>query len=172
MSAVEMYDHILAHGHGESTDELAKKLSETQITMPSEESLRSVNNSQSSGRDNSNAYSDLQDLNFGSIGGSSNNLPPPIRPSSASGAVERDTYDNRGSLSDFSDYESSDEESHNAAGRSEGRRKDYVNVSDNDEEVDLFNNKGPKAPLAQTVDKDPFADPFADEVTVGPNKKW
>ncbi|KXN88742.1 Protein lsb5 [Leucoagaricus sp. SymC.cos] len=55
-------------------------------------------------------HPDLADLDFNS---SAHNLPPPIRPTSAS--ANRNTgkgveEDRRGSLSDYSDYESSDEE--------------------------------------------------------------
>jgi LAS seventeen-binding protein 5 len=105
-------------------------------------------------------HPDLQDLNFGPLGASSNNLAPPLRPSALSddgnGPDEHTTYDARGSLSDFSDYESSDEEAHNAALASPKRGKvgrDYVNVSDDPD------------------DDDPFADPFTDEVAIGPSKK-
>jgi hypothetical protein len=105
-------------------------------------------------------HPDLQDLNFGPLGASSNNLPAPLQPSAFSddgnGPDEHTIYDGRGSLSDFSDYESSDEETHNAAVASPKRRKvgrDYVNVSDDPD------------------DDDPFADPFADEVAIGPSKK-
>jgi hypothetical protein len=106
-------------------------------------------------------HPDLQDLSFGPLGSSSNNLPAPLRPSALSddgnGPDEHTTYDARGSLSDFSDYESSDEEMHNATAASSKTRKvgrDYVNVSDGPDDED-----------------DPFADPFADEVAIGPSKK-
>jgi hypothetical protein len=84
------------------------------------------------------------------------NLPPPIRPNT------RSTYEDReishGSLSDFSDYESSDEEAHLDAGVSSGSRarKTYIiNVSDNDDEDE-------DARRHITEVEDPFADPFAD----------
>ena len=102
-------------------------------------------------------HPDLHDLSFGTLGPEQQyagpsiswaptlkhlgrNLQPPIRPSSDE---EQDRY--RGSLSDFSDYESSDGETHQRAGQSSSAlhaRKAHVNVSDDDE--------------------DPFADPFAD----------
>lgn len=62
-----------------------------------------------------------------------------------------------GSLSDFSDYESSDGETHQPAGQSSGLylRKPYVDVSDNDE-------GGEDARRHITEEEDPFADPFGD----------
>ncbi|KAJ6621094.1 hypothetical protein B0H10DRAFT_2018683, partial [Mycena sp. CBHHK59/15] len=110
--------------------------------------------------DESRPHPDLQDLSFGPLGSSSNNLPAPIRPSALSDDGVDDGYDARGSLSDFSDYDSSDEEAHNAAGPS--RKRDLVTVSD-DEPTDYQNykagNSGQKGALVD-VD-DPFADPFA-----------
>ncbi|KAF9514677.1 hypothetical protein BS47DRAFT_1342821 [Hydnum rufescens UP504] len=51
-------------------------------------------------------HPDLQDITFGDLG-SATDLPPPIRPNER----DLDTYgQNRGSLSDYSDYDSSDEE--------------------------------------------------------------
>ncbi|GAA5880204.1 hypothetical protein JCM1840_004877 [Sporobolomyces johnsonii] len=50
-------------------------------------------------------HPDLQDLAFGSTGASSSSLPPPIQPRSA-----EDTY-RHGSLSDYSDYDSSSDAS-------------------------------------------------------------
>ncbi|KAF8898967.1 hypothetical protein BD779DRAFT_1795515 [Infundibulicybe gibba] len=91
-------------------------------------------------------HPDLQDLSFGPLGASSNNLPTPLRPSTRSDGEdileEQPSYDNRGSLSDFSDYQSSDEETHNANGSS--KRRDYVNVSD-DPDDDTWSS--PKVPL-------------------------
>ena len=63
-----------------------------------------------------------------------------------------------GSLSDFSDYESSDGETHQSAGQSSRLyvRKPYVDVSDNDE------GKEEAARRHITEEEDPFADPFGD----------
>ncbi|KAF8274106.1 hypothetical protein EI94DRAFT_1825824 [Lactarius quietus] len=93
-------------------------------------------------------HPDLHDLSFGALGPEQRNLQPPIRPTS-----DDDQYRRRGSLSDFSDYESSDEE---RAGQSSSlhARKAYVHVSDDggdDDEV-----------ARQHIVDDPFADPFAD----------
>jgi hypothetical protein len=109
-------------------------------------------------------HPDLHDLSFGTLGPEKGcagpsisrlptlnhldrNLQPPIRPTALS-SDEEDRF--RGSLSDFSDYESNDEETRHHAGQSSaGARKAYVNVSDDggDEDVRV---------------EDPFADPFAD----------
>jgi hypothetical protein len=82
-------------------------------------------------------------------------LPPPIRPNTRASYEDREY--SRGSLSDFSDYESSDEETYRGAGESSGShpRKPYINVSDNDDDEDEA-----RGPIAE--DEDPFADPFAD----------
>jgi hypothetical protein len=85
------------------------------------------------------------------------NLPPPIRPNTQS-SHEENEY-GRASLSDFSDYESSDEGTHEAAGQpsSSKARNPYVNVSDNDsDEVE----EGARRHINE--DEDPFADPFGD----------
>jgi len=99
-------------------------------------------------------HPDLHDLSFGTLGPEQRNLQPPIRPTALSSDEEQDRY--RGSLSDFSDYESSDEERRQHAGQSSGlhARKPYVNVSD---------DEGDDGEVAgrHTVE-DPFADPFAD----------
>ncbi|KAJ6504395.1 hypothetical protein DFH09DRAFT_1201542 [Mycena vulgaris] len=106
-----------------------------------------------------NLHPDLQDLNFGPLGSSSQNLPAPLRPSALSddGDEPNEAYA-RGSLSDFSDYDSSDEETHNVAGPS---HRDYVTVSD-DEATGYRGTKvgSPVSKGALVVD-DPFADPFA-----------
>ena len=107
-------------------------------------------------------HPDLEDLNFGPLGNSTTNLPPPIRPSTLSDD-DQDGQDHRGSLSDFSDYESSDENTHKAKAGPSSKRN-YVTVSDNDEE-DSVAFKNTRVPT-QTHD-DPFADPFADDAT-----KW
>jgi hypothetical protein len=100
----------------------------------------------------------LEELSFGPLGHSSNNLPPPLRPSAALSdeEYEQTAVDQRGSLSDFSDYESSDGETHKANVGSSSKRN-YVTVSDNEDESH-FPSKG-----KNQVEDDPFADPFADK---------
>ena len=79
-------------------------------------------------------------------------LPPPLRPNARQHSPEEAL--GRGSLSDFSDYESSDEETHNenatSSSNNQGRRA-YPGASD----FDLAPKKG-------LLDDDPFADPFGD----------
>jgi hypothetical protein len=85
------------------------------------------------------------------------NLPPPIRPNTRSSGEENEYT--RASLSDFSDYESSDEGTYEAAGQSSSSkaRKPYVNFSDDDsDEVEEV------ARRHIVEDEDPFADPFGD----------
>jgi hypothetical protein len=98
------------------------------------------------------------------------NLPPPLRPSAPhqnSSGAESDTWQRRGSLSDFSDYESSDEETHNAnvaaAGPSKRKaRRSYVNVSDDPDDGDDEVPKGTEEGKAQgKALENPFSDPFA-----------
>ncbi|KAH8997314.1 hypothetical protein EDB92DRAFT_1406640 [Lactarius akahatsu] len=116
-------------------------------------------------------HPDLHDLSFGALGpeqrcaGPSTsrpltlnhldrNLQPPIRPTTHSS--DDDQIYRGGSLSDFSDYESSDEEIHRRAGPSSDLhpRKAYVHVSDDGGDDDK--NAG------RHSIEDPFADPFAD----------
>lgn len=83
-------------------------------------------------------------------------LPPPLKPNTRSKSSDEDH--GRRTLSDFSDYESSDEEAHkknvrNAASSSNnysGRRV-YPGASD----LDITTGKG-------LLDDNPFADPFGD----------
>jgi len=78
-------------------------------------------------------------------------LPPPLRPN----ARQQSPDEALGrSLSDFSDYESSDEETHNKNATSSSNdhgRGGYSGASD----LDLATKKG-------LLDDDPFADPFGD----------
>jgi hypothetical protein len=88
----------------------------------------------------------------------SRNLPPPLRPSApgvSSAGEDPDPWERRGSLSDFSDYESSDEETHARAGRS------YLSESDDPGDHDIGNGKGHSGAEGKPMEDDPFADPFA-----------
>lgn len=90
-------------------------------------------------------HEDLQDLSFGSLGNEEGKLPPPMRPTAPRTMSPDSEWDQgRGSLSDFSDYESEEEEqprnvAHRPAASSSLRQSERI--------VD---------------DEDPFADPFAD----------
>jgi hypothetical protein len=120
-------------------------------------------------------HPDLQDLSFGTLGPAkryacltvplslelptlnhrNRDLQPPIRPTAHS---HEDREYSRGSLSDFSDYESSDGETYRDAGESSSRsqpRRTHIDVSDNEEEEE-------DARRQFVEDEDPFADPFAD----------
>lgn len=95
------------------------------------------------------------------------NLPPPLRPDANSS--DDDQFGTHGSLSDFSDYDSSNEDAHNRGSSSQqtglastSTVRKYVNVSD--DELDA--RKDPKKGLLDDED-DPFADPFADQSEVG-----
>lgn len=109
----------------------------------------------------SRVHPDLQDLSFGSLGfdqryfsgnfgrskysnTSSRNLQAPIRPSSP-GSEDHSSND-RGSLSDFSNYDSSDEDTHAQRATSSSYRTHHTALK----------------PLVAQADEDPFADPFAD----------
>ncbi|KAI0257152.1 hypothetical protein BJV78DRAFT_1160636 [Lactifluus subvellereus] len=99
-------------------------------------------------------HPDLHDLSFGALGPEHRNLQPPIRPTAHS--REEDQVFRRGSLSDFSDYESSDEGTYGRAGQSSDgvhARKAYITVSHHDDD---------DARQHISEDEDPFADPFAD----------
>ncbi|KAG0704403.1 hypothetical protein DFH29DRAFT_997701 [Suillus ampliporus] len=90
-------------------------------------------------------HEDLQDLSFGSLGNEEGKLPPPMRPTARHNTSAGSEWDQgRGSLSDFSDYESEEEEQQRyvatpPATSSSSRHSERI--------VD---------------DEDPFADPFAD----------
>ncbi|KAH7885985.1 hypothetical protein F5I97DRAFT_1181971 [Phlebopus sp. FC_14] len=95
--------------------------------------------------DSGYVHPDLQDLSFGALGNEQGSLPPPMKPSARHATSGEAAWDDgRGSLSDFSDYESDEEgqQSDNAhqAGPSSG-------VHARGKHVDV---------------EDPFADPFAD----------
>lgn len=110
-------------------------------------------------------HPDLADLDFKSDAGY---LPPPMRPTTFKDDDESDKGkrdDKRGSLSDYSDYDSSEE----GGGRSApAKRKNYVTVSD-DSGAQLPMVVGPSNPQRAAVhastarNDDPFADPFADK---------
>ncbi|TCD68095.1 putative actin patch assembly and actin polymerization protein [Steccherinum ochraceum] len=101
-------------------------------------------------------HPDLQDLSFGALGAEQRNLPPPMRPTTSRYSSDEDNR--HGSLSDYSDYESSDEETHNRASTSGAHqgRKPYVTVSDDE----FDSRRDPKRSIPE--EEDPFADPFQD----------
>ncbi|KAG5644603.1 hypothetical protein DXG03_008081 [Asterophora parasitica] len=185
MAAIEMYEQLTVTPNAESekdvTSAVTAGLAAAHLDMPSDqvdvfqERQRAVRVKQAGGvqghdRDiyqehEAHLHPDLQDLNLGALGDSSNDLQPPLRPSTRSDdGKQEETYDGRGSLSDFSDY-SSDEDTRGAS-RKRGKRN-YVSVSDDPDDEPYA-----RAPLTQAKDDDPFADPFADDAAVGPSKRW
>ncbi|KAF7979379.1 hypothetical protein HWV62_42466 [Athelia sp. TMB] len=103
-------------------------------------------------------HPDLQDLSFGGpLGADQGGLPAPLHPAVA-GAENGDneSWDRRGSLSDFSDYEDDSDE-----GQTIGRAgRGYVTVSDDEAEEQAHHASGSGQNKLVDVD-DPFADPFA-----------
>ena len=163
MAAIQMYDDLKTQELKPATGTLGTSDS------PSPTIESSVYGSQerygqghSHPKRNVAVHPDLEDLSFGSLG-SSTNLPPPLRPSTRS----EDDRGHQGSLSDFSDYESSGEEAHAASSRKRGE-KDYFHVSDDPDDDYPARHKSPHT----STEVDPFADPFADEAAVGSTKAW
>jgi len=166
VSALEMYDKLLissSERDGDATASITAGLAATSVSSPIVDS--SAGNYSAKGKDrkadpSAYVHPDLEELSFGPLGHSSNNLPAPLRPSTAlsDDEYEQKEVDQRGSLSDFSDYESSDEETHKANVGPSSKRN-YVTVSDNDD--DSHFPSGPSKGKHQ-VEDDPFADPFAD----------
>jgi len=165
MSALEMYDKLVAAGPEAETQDTGA-ITSGMAAINFDATAKSIMDREhvEKGKDRrpdrpTYVHPDLEDLNFGPLGYLTTNLPPPIRPSTLpdDGTFDQDDQDRRGSLSDFSDYESSDENTHKAnAGPSS--KRNYVTVSDSDEEA--FKNTRVRT---QTHD-DPFADPFADDL--------
>ncbi|KAG7093867.1 hypothetical protein E1B28_007505 [Marasmius oreades] len=107
------------------------------------------------------AHPDLQDLDFGA---SSSKLPPPLRPMNMGDRDDEQGVPGGGSLSDFSDYESSDEDMHNNRAWSRYENKqEYITVSDDSDDAKIGIRR-------RVEEENPFADPFADQVVVGPSK--
>lgn len=162
IAAIEMYDHHLSGSdisHGVSSGLVPDKISapRSEANLPRERDFQ-----KSDDRNNDlHLHPDLHDLNFGSLGASSTKLPPPIRPSALSDdGQEQYGDDKRGSLSDFSDYESSEEDTRGASGKRGGRS--YVHVSDDPDDETFVGSKLARTHLTDAEDLDPFADPFAD----------
>ncbi|KAG8963872.1 putative actin patch assembly and actin polymerization protein [Tulasnella sp. 419] len=112
----------------------------------------------------SSVHPDLKDLNWGSLGEEAEALPPPIRPVGA-GEVEKDRY-GQGSLSDYSDYDSSEDDrpstaptSHGAGPSSHRAYEEFVDKNEKDDNRESLLDD----------DDDPFADPFADSASIVSN---
>jgi hypothetical protein len=106
---------------------------------------------------------DLGDLSFGPLGDERRNLPPPLRPSAPranSSGAESDQWKGRGSLSDLSDYEVSDEETRNAGPSQEkAGRRSYVHVSDDPDEGGRDETSHVRVQDKRGNVDDPFSDP-------------
>jgi len=168
VAALETYEQMAAAGKEakvEATHEIASKLAATTITRRTTSSDSEDARSPSPPAQTRQVHPDLADLQFGGLGAASSRLPPPIQPSKAKKYSDDDddddVVDRRGSLSDFSDYESSDEEMHNARAKAgpSTTRKPYATLSDDDDDV-VAMFTAPSQKKAQS--DDPFADPFAD----------
>jgi len=105
-----------------------------------------------------NLHPDLRELNWNDSDGS--RLPPPLRPRSAD---EEASY-RQGSLSDYSDYDSSDEgrpsTSRAAGSHAASSSRDYNSLIGDEDE--LVTGGTARQGLLAPPDDDPFADPFAD----------
>lgn len=154
MTALEMYDKLCIAGPLDDVDDTAavtSAMASATIASPSKGKTRDPDTPPL------HLHPDLEDLNFGSISNSPN-LPAPIRPSTLSDDEETSPT-HRPSLSDFSDYESSGDETRPSKVASSSK-KNFVTVSDNEE--GLYAGKGSAHNRSLIDDNDPFADPFAD----------
>jgi len=161
VSALEMYEKLTTSSSEQGGDNVAfitAGVAAATISPPKSETGNHAKEKDRTAEPLTHVYSDLEDINFDSLGHSSNNLPAPLRPSTALSdeEYEQTNIDQRGSLSDFSDYESSNEETHKAESSS---KRNYVTISDNDD--DSYLSRIPLKGKSQVQD-DPFADPFAD----------
>jgi hypothetical protein len=153
VAAIHLYeDAIRAAESPDASKEITRGLAATRIDHSKNNGRESPDETGPSQVEQvERVHPDLQDLSFAHLGSSSSKLPAPIKPSKLSDNY----YDaRRNSLSDFSDYESSGEEAHNAKIYSPPRK--YVHISDN-----VSTNKTRSLPDSQ--EEDPFADPFSDE---------
>ncbi len=181
INALETYDNVLnapVKKADDSADTLSAPLAKIHLTGESEviklQEKQRAAVERAKYRSDSGTYADLQDINFGSIGVSSTNLQPPLRPSTLT-PYSGESNEARGSLSDFSDYESSDEETHNTSTAAWRRAQKHGVDDDTDSErsgIRTANREVGGSNVALVDVEDPFADPFADEVAVGPSKKW
>jgi hypothetical protein len=129
-----------AHISPKNTDDLSELQAQQRAAVEQyRQQLHDYEEHEASG---SHIHPDLQDLSFGSLGNEEGKLPPPMRPTSRH-ATSAEWDQGRGSLSDFSDYESEEEE----------------------ERRNVVHRPAPSSRVhsESMVDaKDPFADPFGD----------
>lgn len=167
-----MYDRLLVQDAEATTAAVTTGIaathlgqSETGILAPVDSGARNGKVRETGRQNNLPLHPDLQELNFGPLGASSTDLPPPLRPSTSPyGSSNRNIhrYEARGSLSDFSDYNSSEEE-HGHLQQSSSQTKAKRDLLDDSEGSD-DNTASSGATVRHSEDADPFADPFADNV--------
>ncbi|KAF8338027.1 uncharacterized protein EI90DRAFT_3144360 [Cantharellus anzutake] len=171
IAALEFYDHMLKGADQDSDDsDLANKMdrvsvSESEISKRQDKQRAKERNDSMDNLFNGTPgrgvtlHPDLQDLTFGELGASQTALPPPMRPDATVGDNDHDVYDQRGTLSDYSDYVSSDEETPNAnvvaAARPSNSNSHDYHAPDPTIPID---STGGKDALIDFSD-DPFADP-------------
>lgn len=165
MSALELYQNLCGAKISDNpdTETVTARMAAATITPKPISHSESADTKGKERNDNPGyVHPDLEDLSFGALGNSSNNLPPPMRPyARQEHAYDDEVPDNRGSLSDFSDYESSDEETHkNATGSS--YKRNFVTVSDDEDNDGRASASGTSKTKSHVEEDDPFADPFAD----------
>ncbi|KAF9244503.1 hypothetical protein BU15DRAFT_42020 [Melanogaster broomeanus] len=157
ISALQMYDNLLASDHPPddpaaeiqagmdavtiTAGELSKLQAQQRATVERAKHYRSEADGEyrDEVRGSTHVHPDLEDLSFGALGSEQGSLPPPIKPSTrhaSSAEVEWDQT--RGSLSDFSDYESDEEPQRSVA------------------------HQGSETHSGGKLVENPFADPFAD----------
>jgi hypothetical protein len=157
MAAFDMYEVLSKPPDQDSDDALspttvANRMAKTTLNEEqTTEASRYQQKQREAGHDPS-AHPDLKDLNFDLLGESSSNLPAPLRPD-APDSPNREY--GKGSLSDYSDYVSSDEETHrtgvSTAGPSNRAYLQHLKASEQPGQESLLD------------DADPFADPFAEQ---------
>ena len=157
VAAMEMYDQL--HGiESVKAYEQANSVTSNLASMTLESPTTGTEADTGKGKSrsaSSDVFHDLEDLNFGPAGTS--RLPPPMRPSALSDdGDDEEAVDHRVTLSDYSDYESSDEETHGKG--AESSKRNYVTVSDDEDDASV-----PTTSAKKHIEDDPFADPFADK---------
>jgi hypothetical protein len=168
MTSIEMYDRLSLSDvdPDPQSTELAKAMAATHLAAHATNGslISSADHEGENGKSTLKSttatpyiHPDLEDLTFGPVRRANHNgLPAPIKPSIQFLSDEdeyEDRLEHRVSLAEFSDYESSDEETHNNRANAGPSRRNYVTVSD-DEDDDEF--------TGEDAEDDPFADPFAD----------
>jgi len=181
ISSLQLYELMLKPASQDSDDErdesaqlaarmgkttLAEKATASEFTR-SQEKQRAFAPARTASDPSGDIFSDLRDLSFGGLAQTeSNALPPPLRPSAAGSQGDREENIGLGSLSDYSDYNSSDEEvrenhTRHSSGAGTSRAsgaaalRDWVRDSD-DEDADV--RVDPHRGLL-VEEEDPFADP-------------